>query len=188
MTGWFEANRNRLGKRETAFTYFVDHLPENPVIVETGSLRSPGNVDGDGNASMLFDELTRDGGKVYSIDIDAGCGVNLQEHCGPQVQFVKQDSCEAVGHLSHIVKRVDLLYLDSLDVDFAADDPAARHALRECQYSLRMLDKNSLIAVDDNDFEGRGKGRLVSEFAKLKGWPLVVDGYVKVWRCSNGHR
>ena len=65
---------------------------------------------------------------------------------------------------------------------------AARHALRECQYSLPMLGKKSFVAVDDNDSQGRGKGRLVHEFADLKGWQLVVDSYVKVWSCAHGNR
>jgi hypothetical protein len=79
-----------------------------------------------------------------------------------------------------------LLYLDSLDVDFEFDDVAARHALHECQYSLSMLSRRAFVAVDDNDDLGRGKGRLVQQFAELKKWPLVVDGYVKVWSCDGG--
>ena len=188
MTGWFESNRGLLNHRGQAFDFFVRNLPAAPMIVETGSLRSPGEVMGDGNATMLFDELTAASGMVYSIDIDASCGDNIAKHCGNQVQFVEGDSHKVLRELVGLVKHIDLLYLDSLDVDFEADELAARHALRECQYSLPMLGKKSFVAVDDNDSQGRGKGRLVSEFAALKGWQLVVDGYVKVWSCAHGNR
>lgn len=188
MTGWFETNRGRLNRREPAFEFLFNNLPKSPVIVETGSLRSPGNVDGDGNATMLFDELTAASGLVYSLDIDAACGVNIEKHCGRQVQFVEGDSLDTIRLLATRVKNIDLLYLDSLDVDFAHDELAAKHALTECQYSLSMLSRRAFVAVDDNDDFGRGKGRLVEQFAQLKGWPLVVDGYVKIWSCNNGYR
>lgn len=188
MTGWFETNRGRLNRRESAFEFLFNNLPKSPVIVETGSLRSPGNVDGDGNATMLFDELTAASGLVYSLDIDAACGVNIEKHCGRQVQFVEGDSLDTIRLLATRVKNIDLLYLDSLDVDFAHDELAAKHTLTECQYGLSMLSRRAFVAVDDNDDFGRGKGRLVEQFADLKGWPLVVDGYVKIWSCNNGYR
>ena len=184
MTGWFESNRAALGFREPAFEFLFNNLPKAPVIVETGSLRSPGNVDGDGNATMLFDESTAAAGMVYSLDIDAACGVNIEKHCGRQVQFVEGDSLDTIRLLATRVKNIDLLYLDSLDVDFAHDELAAKHALTECQYGLSMLSRRAFVAVDDNDHLGRGKGRLVEQFAELKHWPLVVDGYVKVWSCD----
>lgn len=187
MTGWFETNRSQLNRREPAFTYLVEHLPVSPLIVETGSLRSPGNVSGDGNATMLFDELTAASGMVYSIDIDQSCGDNIASHCGNQVIFLGGDSLDVLRSIATKLKNIDLLYLDSLDVDFDNDEVAARHALRECQYALHMLSRRGFVAVDDNDQFGRGKGRLVGEFADLKGWPLVVDGYVKIWSC-NGSR
>lgn len=188
MTGWFEAHRSELGVREAAFNYLFEALGQAPVIVETGSLRSVGNVDGDGNSTLLWDELTAAEGQVFSIDIDKVCGDNIAEHCGKQVRFICGDSEKALAELSTTLKGIDLLYLDSLDVDFDHDEMAARHALHELQISLSMLSKRSLVAVDDNNPFGRGKGRLVQQFAELKGWPLLVDGYVKIWGCSNGGR
>lgn len=188
MTGWFENNRSELGKRLPAFQYFVDHLPSGPNIVETGSLRSPGNVAGDGNATMLFDELTAAEGYVWSIDINPDLAAVVARECGEQVMFIAGDSVKELAALPQSVTPVDLLYLDSLDVDFEHDELAARHALHELQAALRLLSATSLVAVDDNNEYGRGKGRLVAEFAALKGWQLVVDGYVKVWSCADGHR
>jgi hypothetical protein len=184
MTGWFETNRGALGHREPAFAFLRDNLPKAPVIVETGSLRSPGNVNGDGNATMFFDELTAAAGRVISIDLNADCGSNIEYHCGSQVEFMQGDSLDVLRMLTGKLKNIDLLYLDSLDVDFEHDELAARHALKECQYAMHMLSRKALIAVDDNDGFGRGKGRLVEQFAELKQWPLLLDGYVKVWSCD----
>lgn len=186
MTGWLESHKSELNYRETAFTFLADNLPDAPVIVETGSLRSVGNVGGDGNSTLLWDELTAAAGQVYSIDIDSVCGDNIAEHCGKQVQFINGDSEKVLGELRSTLKRVDLLYIDSLDVDFEFDELAARHALREVQMAIPLLDKRSFVAVDDNNQFGRGKGRLVAQLAELKQWPLVVDGYVKVWSCDGG--
>lgn len=183
MTGWLELNQGTLEHRLAAFNLLADLCPPVPVIVETGSLRSPGNVAGDGNATMLFDELTAATGIVHSIDIDAVCGRNIAEHCGSQVVFHQWDSVKALQELRDVFGKVDILYLDSLDVDFANDELAARHALHEVQAATPMLKRSSIVAVDDNNPDGRGKGRLVSEYAVLKGWPLLLDGYVKVWSC-----
>lgn len=186
MTGWFDLHKEVLGQREEAFAFLRENLPAAPLIVETGSLRSPGNIAGDGNATMLFDELTATAGRVISIDVNADCGANIEYHCGSQVEFMQGDSLDVLRQLAGKLSNVDLLYLDSLDVDFEHDELAARHALKECQYAMHMLGKRALIAVDDNDFGGRGKGRLVGQFAEVKGWPLVLDGYVKVWSCDGG--
>ena len=183
MTGWLESNKDELRQRAEAFQYLFDHCPKTPVIVETGSLRSPGNVSGDGNATMLFDELTASTGIVHSLDIDASCGENIAKHCGRQVVFHEGDSVKSLLELHGVFGKIDILYIDSLDVDFEHDELAARHALHEVQAAVLLLKKSSLVAVDDNDEFGRGKGRLVAEYAELKGWPLVVDGYVKVWSC-----
>lgn len=183
MTGWLELNQRDLGHRRDAFNLIADLCPKVPVIVETGSLRSPGNVQGDGNATMLFDELTAETGVVHSIDIDASCGENIAKHCGNQVIFHNMDSVFALQSLHDVFGHIDVLYLDSFDVDFENDELAARHALHEVQAAVRLLKRSSIVAVDDNDRDGRGKGRLVSEYAELKGWPLLLDGYVKVWSC-----
>ena len=186
MSGWFDTNRKALGVRQTAFEFIFDNMPYAPVIVETGSLRCVGSVEGDGNATLLFDELTAAAGQVFSIDVDERCGTNIAEHCGNQVQFIHGDSLKRLPELREKLRRVDLLYLDSLDVDFEHDELAARHALKECQYAMHMLSSRAFVAVDDNDVFGRGKGRLVGQFAEIKGWPLVLDGYVKIWSCYGG--
>lgn len=186
MTGWFDTHRETLGHREKAFTFLRDNLPDAPLIIETGSLRSPGNIAGDGNATMLFDELTAAAGSVFSIDVDADCEANINYHCGSQVTFMHGNSLDVLREIASKVKNVDLLYLDSLDVDFEHDELAARHALKECQYAMHMLSSRAFVAVDDNDVFGRGKGRLVGQFAEIKGWPLVLDGYVKIWSCYGG--
>lgn len=188
MSGWFDTNRKALGMRQTAFEFIFDNMPYAPVIVETGSLRSVGSVEGDGNATLLFDELTAAAGQVFSIDVNEQCGENIAAHCGNQVQFIHGDSLKRLPELRDKLRRVDLLYLDSLDVDFNHDEVAARHSLHELQTALSLLDKRSFVAVDDNNVFGRGKGRLVQQFADLKGWPLMVDGYVKIWSCVNGSR
>ena len=62
----------RLGRRADGFAAifkaFQSHH-ERPFIIETGCLRIPGNWDGDGQSSFMFDALVRDRhGVLLSID------------------------------------------------------------------------------------------------------------------------
>ena len=179
---WLQGNQDALWARFPAFRVLDDGLRSlnRPVaIVETGGLRALGNVTGDGNSTYLWHEIVKDvGGTVTSIDIDPQCAAHCLQEFGYGVTALTMDSLKA---LANIDTAIDLLYLDSYDVDFADDRPAAFHALQECLLAYQKINSGGFIAVDDNKGEC-GKGRLVAEFAELHGWVCEHDGYVKVWR------
>lgn len=179
---WLQSHETALWVRFPAFRILDIGLRAlgRPVsIVETGGLREIGNVTGDGNSTYLWNEIVNDvGGNVTSIDIDPICADNCRKAFPKNVTAVTMDSVEA---LSNIDSPIDLLYLDSHDVDFNNDKAAAFHALRECLTAYAKIAGGGFIAVDDNKGEA-GKGRLVSEFAQLHQWQCEHDGYVKIWR------
>jgi len=181
---WLETHEEALWARFPAFRILEEGLLSlnRPVaIVETGGLRTLNNVTGDGNSTYLWHDITmRTGGNVTSIDIDPQCAVHCRQEFYQKVTPVTMDSVEA---LANIDTPIDLLYLDSKDVDFDNDGAAAFHALIECLTAYQKINAGGFIAVDDNK-NGRGKGRLVAEFADLHGWVCEHDGYVKIWRIT----
>ena len=183
---WLQRHEDALWARFPAFRVLDDGLRslKRPVsIVETGGLRTLDNVTGDGNSTYLWHEIVTDvGGNVTSIDIDPQCAAHCLQEFGYTVTAVTMDSLEA---LANIDTAIDLLYLDSLDVDFHNDRAAAFHTFQECLLAYRKVNPGGFIAVDDNK-GAAGKGRLVAEFAELHGWHCEHDGYVKVWRLPGG--
>lgn len=185
--GWLADNYEALGKRAAAFAVIADELRkyQAPHIVETGGLRSVGNVSGDGNSTLFFNDIVNDtSGRLVSIDLDHRCADNVAQHCSSRVVAVTGNSIVELPRLWHMP--VNCLYLDSADVNFDDDEPAARHAFNEYLIGRKSLARDALLCVDDNDPLGRGKGRLVAQMASLMQWECLHDGYVKVWR-TNGY-
>ena len=184
---WLADNHQRLGKRAAAFGIIAEELCQYqaPHIVETGGLRTVGNVDGDGNSTLFFNDIVNQtAGRLVSIDLDMRCADNVAAHCSSRVTAITGNSLVELPRLWHMP--VNCLYLDSADVDFENDEPAARHAFNEYLFGRKMLSSHALLCVDDNDPMGRGKGRLVAQLASLMQWECLHDGYVKVWR-TNGY-
>lgn len=184
---WLDDNRGLLGLRRQAFEIIDAELRryKSPHIVETGGLRSVGNVLGDGNSTMFFDDIAKEtSGRVVSIDIDCQCADNVAKHCSSRTSAITENSLIALPRLWNMT--VNCLYLDSFDVNFEQDEAAARHAFNEYLIARKMLSRDALVCVDDNNDQGRGKGRLVAQLADLMRWECLHNGYVKVWR-TNGY-
>lgn len=184
---WLDDNRDVLAHRAEAFAVIDKELRQyrSPHIVETGGLRGVGNVSGDGNSTLLFDDIAKaTSGRVVSIDIDRVCADNVAKHCSSRTVAVTGNSLVELPKLWNLT--VNCLYLDSLDVNFEDDEPAASHAFHEFLLSRKMLSRDALVCVDDNDALGRGKGRMLSTYAMLMRWECLSGGYVKVWR-TNGY-
>lgn len=156
-------------------------------IVETGTIRIEDNWAGDGQATRLFDAFVEHhGGRVLSVDIDpkasqiARALVNserVQVVCGESVAHL------AINLPDAEVKKIDLLYLDSYDIDWNRPHPSALHHVFELMTVWRRLPAGSLVAVDDNKKEtGIGKGMYVREFLERVGATLVVDDYQIIYK------
>jgi hypothetical protein len=94
---------------------------------------------------------------------------------------------------------IDLLYLDSFDLDMTYWQPSAIHHLKELAVAIRALRADSLVVVDDcpstADFTLEdnntinfvtspkigGKGRLVAEFANSIGAKCIFADYQAGW-------
>ena len=170
---------DQLGKRAEAFRTIIDLLPANPVIVETGTVRQLGNWLGDGQSTIVWDQVaTVLAGHVTTIDIDP-IGAHLVDELGlANTTAITGDSIVTLRKLS---AATDLLYLDAFDIDFAAPEPAQHHHLREIVAACHLCRRGMIVAVDDNTHEV-GKGKRVGEFVEQRGAVKIVDGYVQAWR------
>jgi hypothetical protein len=115
-------------------------------IVETGS--SAWGTD----SSRLFDSYVATfGGRFWSVDLRLEPILNLRKHisksssisCNDSVRFLKLWVNKYSSH------RVDLVYLDSWDLDISDPMPAAIHGLKEFFAIAPALRDGSLLLVDD---------------------------------------
>jgi len=205
---FYESLRAQLGARGPSFTKMFEHLDgcERPVcIIETGCTRQAGNWAGDGGSTLLFDKYAEfhPGSVVHTVDIDPAAtqlcaslvSARVNVHTGDSVRFLR--SLADAPRASRPI--VDLLYLDSYDVNFEDAFPSAFHHIKELVAAAPLLHRRTLVAVDDspasmNGFlnaDGMiqlvtaprigGKGKLVAEYARHINAEQVFQGYQCGW-------
>ena len=101
---------------------------------------------------------------------------------------------------------INLLYLDSYDVDYNYWYPSAAHHLKELTAAWRAIDTSTLVVVDDCPMSANlvagadgqfqldrfykpivgGKGRLVAEFAEEVEAKMVFSHYQHAWNGFQG--
>lgn len=173
----------RFGVRAQTFKAALDAVDavcdgRAPLIVETGTTRVDGAYS-DGQSTVLFDAFAkRRGGRVVSIDVSAdNCCVARSLTSPGTTDVVCCGSVELLSRLAHdVVRRIDLLYLDSYDVDWSNPHPSALHHAFELAAVFSNLKRGCVVLVDDNA-NGVGKGAYVAEFMKAAGWALLADSY-----------
>ncbi len=211
---YFDSISDKLLQREVSFRKMFQHLDqsETPVIiVETGCVRNmnPWAMSGEGHSTILFDQYVNfrnDGSTVFSVDISAEAVKVCRSLVGPKVTVHEGDSVDFLNNLTKTLKNedkaIDLLYLDSYDVDWNYWFPSAAHHLKELLSAWRCVSKDTLVVVDDcpmnanliADNAGQyhldrfykpivgGKGRLVAEFAEQVNVPMVFSHYQHAWK------
>lgn len=179
--------KHRAETFRAAYRHLLAHRPSNMTVLETGCLRSAGNWAGDGQSTLQFEHLVRRcGGHVISMDLSP-VSIAIAHYFCPTVQLVLSDSVKYLNFLSEHASgmSVDLLYLDSLDID--PDDPlrSAEHHLRELSAAWPLLHKGSLVFIDDHNCPTeRGslsKSTLANEWLADRGAIKIAEAYQIVW-------
>ena len=214
---WFDAIATKLGEREISFRKifrYLDALPAPIVIVETGCLRVKDNFL-DGQSTLIFDKYTLSRGeksKVYTVDINPNSTKVCKQVVSNNVEVTTNDSVRYLNNLSsNFLKnktKVSMFYLDSFDIDWRYTYPSAIHHLKELASITRLLNKETLVVVDDSPAFGNltqseneskptwkilnspapsigGKGFLVHEYAKHVGAKIVFSHYQAAWNNFN---
>ena len=172
-------------------------LDENPArIIETGSSAWGAN------SSMLFDlYVSNFGGSFETVDIRMEPAISLSKKCSNLSNFWCNDS---VKWLSDLVeknsKEINLVYLDSWDLDPKAPIDPALHGLNEFLTILPLLKKGCLVLIDDtpinedyalpvhnNDFVQKwvkskqkygfppGKGSLIKQYVEFNSIGKIIE-------------
>ena len=197
----------QLAHRANSFKFAFQHLSHlnRPVcIVETGCVRNKGTYAGEGQSTLLFDKFCEftPGTLVHSVDISsqstdmckALVSDKVQVHTMDSVHFLKNECRALIAPYPHI----DLLYLDSYDVDFENPHDSAMHHMKELLAAAPLISKDTLILIDDSPscahffFEEGfiklasnqkigGKGKYVASYMENIGNTAVVQSYQAAW-------
>jgi hypothetical protein len=199
----------KLGLRFETFKKIFEHLDaikDSILIVETGCARIRENWAGDGQSTILFDKYISNKDEhslFYSVDIDKNAIENCRSQVSVRTQLTNSDSVAYLSALSKDLlikqKKIDLLYLDSYDVDMNYWYPSAAHHLKELLAIRLAISEKTLVVIDDCPLSGNfipddqgkitftsnpiigGKGRLVAEYANSIGANLLFAGYQAGW-------
>jgi SAM-dependent methyltransferase len=156
-------------------------------IIETGTLRNPGNWK-DGQSARLFTEFVKHhGGSVRSVDIDPAAVASAR---GAITSDQFESTCmDSVLYLATQLDldQVDLFYLDSYDVKWNDDHASADHHLREFQTIESNLKPGAMVVIDDNSrFKDSGtrtgKGHYIADYLHAKGIDPVYDAYQIIYK------
>ena len=156
---WFDSIATKLGNREISFRKIFKYLDSQStpiIIVETGCLRVRENFL-DGQSTLLFDKYTLSRGgksKVYTVDINSSSTSVCKQTVSSNVEITTDDSVCYLNKLTHKFftdkTKVSMFYLDSFDLDWRYPFPSAAHHLKEVAAITKILDKNTLVVVDDS--------------------------------------
>tara|TARA_R100001594_G_scaffold150532_1_gene212195 strand:- start:3078 stop:3734 length:657 start_codon:yes stop_codon:yes gene_type:complete len=175
--------------REEGFTKIFEYLKKrkNPIIVETGCYREEDNYEGDGCSTLLFDKFIEIyGGTLISVDKDPKA-CELASKNTSHAEIANEDSIE---FLSTLNGAVDLLYLDSYNIDDWNNDwEAASHHLKELFAAKNIIKSGTLIVVDDNMTNSQenvislkvGKGRIIAELMSALDIKPYINDYQIAW-------
>ena len=140
---WSEPDHPNLG----GFAAALQPFQERPlVIVETGT--SAWGTD----STRLWDAyVTNFGGEFWSVDISKGPKRRLQRQVGTQTHLIVGDSIEFLKTFAANGEGdgLDVVYLDSWDLDWDCPEPAEEHGLHEWHAIQGLLKPGSVLIIDD---------------------------------------
>jgi hypothetical protein len=178
----------RLGKRADGFAVLFATLAErapHPLIIETGCLRVPGNWEGDGQSSFMFDAFVRaKGGHFFSIDRLPESIETARRACSSAANLICNDSVAALYALSELLPGpASLVYLDSYDLDVDDPLPSAVHHALELAAVRPLIGSGTLVCVDDYGVGSQkgGKGMIVDKFFSSIRAEVLFSGYQRIW-------
>jgi SAM-dependent methyltransferase len=198
----------KLGVRHTTFRWIFEYLlqrrSQGHLIVETGCARRKDNWQGDGQSTFQFDQFVNaTQGQVFSVDISPEACSVARSMVGERTNVYSEDSVSFLKRIGSQLlaskREIDLLYLDSFDLDYHNSLPSSIHHLKELCAISAALTPGTLIVVDDTyrllrcirkgpeefhpigEHGVDGKGKLVAEYFSSIGIPVFFEGYQTAW-------
>ena len=101
----------------------------------------------DGMSTMIFSDYARYiNGTLTSCDIDKKNINNAKKFTRSNKEFITFVVDDSINFLNNFNKKIDFLYLDSLDGQF---EGASKHQLEEIKIAKKYLHDQSLVLLDD---------------------------------------
>lgn len=101
-------------------------------------------------SSVLFDGYVCSfGGRLLSVDSRIEPMLKTQALCSRNSAFYCNDSVSFLKQVCREIPKVDLLYLDSWDVDLSDPLPSALHGLNEYLHAIPMIKSGTILLIDD---------------------------------------
>lgn len=210
---FFEGIKPQLAARAETFAgafEYLDRFDRPILIVETGCTRQADDWSRQGRSTVLFDKYAEfhPGTIVYSVDRDpsatAGCrsivSSRVAVHTADPVGFLKGLADKPPAEFGAI----DMLYLDSYEVNFDDVLPSALHHMEELTAAMPLIHPETLVMVDDSpsSFSGfvvgggqihvvappkiGGKGKFIAEYAQQVNAERLFEGYHWGWTRMRG--
>lgn len=168
-------------KRYPTFERVLQLMEERNVktIVETGTAREGAkNCGGDGCSTIIWGQWAKQfNAFVYSVDINRKAIKKSKKACKPYRKNTAIICSDSVAFLQSFGKPIDMLYLDSYDLDHNNPEPSQRHHLKEIMAAYPLLHQESIVMMDDYFENSGGKVRLVMDYLLERGWKIEMFGY-----------
>jgi hypothetical protein len=114
------------------------------IIVETGT--SAWGTDSTRLWSLYIGSF---GGTLHSVDVRKQPSETFG-NADTNVKLYVDDSINFLNNFNQYEKnKIDLLYLDSFDIDWENPEPAMNHGLNEFRTAEKYLKPNAIIVIDD---------------------------------------
>ncbi|RLD66318.1 MAG: hypothetical protein DRI84_05025 [Bacteroidetes bacterium] len=174
----------KLARRAKTFRRIFEELENRAgqfaYIIETGCARNTNGWSGDGMSTVLFDAYVNyHDGMVLSADIDKKACDNADKLTSNKTTVCCEDSVQFLWKLEPEFT-INLLYLDSFDINFSKPHPSAMHHTKEFMAILPWLDPGTIVVVDDQNGKV-GKGMYIAEFLEGLGYERFIDDYQIGW-------
>lgn len=114
------------------------------VILETGTAAYGTR------STILFDSYVSSfGGEVLTVDNRITPLVKTRDYCSDRTKFHCDDSVKFIKSLCETGTKVDLIYLDSWDLDLRSPMDSAIHGLAEFLACVPMVQEGTVLLIDD---------------------------------------
>jgi hypothetical protein len=135
---------DHINKTSFIKTFKLLNLVKNPIIVETGS--SAWGLD---STKLLDSYVNSFEGKLLTCDIRIEPAFYLRKYLSKNTNFYHMDSLKFLNDLKKKKLKCDLIYLDSLDLDFDNFQSSIDHGFKEFLIASKLIKKNGIILIDD---------------------------------------
>jgi len=184
---WFRTkyannSKSRFVTFKVALNWLYQHKGRN--LVETGTTKEYDDW-GAGMSTILFGDFCKHfGGLIWTVDKSRQAIEMSREVTAEFADYITYVHRGSIGFLQDFPRKIDLLYLDSMDYPLFDERPISvcqEHQLVELQAAYKKLSKKAVVLLDDNGLPKGGKTGLSKRWLAKKGWICLLDNQQTVW-------